>query len=94
MAPAISGAAAEPATAEPPRKAPDVERRIKELRAYLEANSDYVGEEFASEARAMYLGDVPERPIHGVAAAEEAKALLEDGVPVMPLPFAPTRKAN
>ena len=42
----------------------------------------------------MYLGDIPDRPIYGEAQVSEAKALLEDGVPVLPLPFTPTRKAN
>jgi hypothetical protein len=42
----------------------------------------------------MHLGDVPERAIWGEANGPEAKSLIEDGVPVMPLPFIPTRKAN
>lgn len=68
--------------------------KIQRLRAEIEANSDYVGDRFASEARAMYLGDTPGRPIHGEAKPEEAKALIEDGVPVLPLPFVPSRKTN
>jgi hypothetical protein len=42
----------------------------------------------------MYLGEIPDRPIYGEAQLAEAKALLEDGVPVMPLPFVPTRGTN
>ena len=42
----------------------------------------------------MHLGDAPERAIHGEARLDEAKALIEDGVPVLPLPFGPTRKTN
>ncbi len=68
------------------------ERGLAELRARIEENSDYVGDNFAAEARAIYLGDAPERPIHGEARPEEARALLEDGVPVLPLPFRPRRK--
>jgi hypothetical protein len=64
------------------------------LRREIEANSEYVGLRFAAEARAMHAGDVPARPIHGEARAEEARALLAEGVPVAPLPFLPTRKAN
>jgi len=67
---------------------------IKEMRAQVEANSDYVGDNFATEARSMHLGDTPERAIYGQANAEEAKSLIEDGVPVLPLPFTPTRKTN
>ena len=39
----------------------------------------YVGKRFASEARAMHLGDKTETPIHGEASPEEARALIEDG---------------
>lgn len=50
-------------------------------------NSDYVGENFATEARAMHEGEKDERPIHGQTSLDEAKALIEDGVPVAPLPL-------
>ncbi|WP_420586472.1 DUF1178 family protein [Ruegeria sp.] len=73
---------------------PDVETVLAELRRKVEENSDYVGKDFASEARKMHLGDAPERSIYGEAKPEEAKALIEDGVPVAPLPFVPTRKTN
>ena len=73
---------------------PDAETRWRALRARVEATADYVGSGFATEARAMHLGDIPDRPIYGEACAAEARALLEDGVPGLPLPFLPTRKAN
>ena len=99
MAPAVTQAqppasAAQPAS--PPAKPDSTElaAKLRELRAHVEANSEYVGDNFASQARAMYLGDIPDRPIYGEARAQDAKALLDDGVPVLPLPFTPTRKAN
>jgi len=49
--------------------------------------SEHVGPRFAAEARAIHDGDAPERAIHGQATAQEAKALVEDGVPVVPLPL-------
>jgi hypothetical protein len=49
--------------------------------------SDYVGEAFASEARAIHLGETDARSIHGRATREEARSLAEEGVPVAPLPF-------
>ena len=67
---------------------------LAKLRAEVEAKATYVGGNFASEARAQHLGDVPDRPSYGEAGPDEAKALIEDGVPVAPLPFIPTRKAN
>ena len=73
---------------------PELEHAIAEMRAKVEAESDYVGDSFAKEARAMHLGDTPERSIYGEAKPDEARALIEDGVPVLPLPFRPSRKSN
>ena len=67
---------------------------LAEMRRQIEANSDYVGQEFVSEARKMHLGEVEERSIYGEANLEEAKELLEEGIPVLPLPFLPARKVN
>lgn len=67
---------------------------LSELKKKIEDNSEYVGEGFAAEARAIHDGDAPERSIYGEASGDEARALLDDGVPVAPLPFTPTRKTN
>ena len=67
---------------------------ILELKKKIEANSEYVGTNFANEARSMYLGETPERSIYGEAKADDAKKLIDDGIPVMPLPFLPAKKAN
>ena len=70
------------------------EAALAELKRQVEANSDYVGMNFVAEARAIHEGDAPARSIHGEARADEAKKLLEDGVPVAPLPFTPKSKTN
>lgn len=72
----------------------DAEAALAKMRKEVEDNSEYVGLKFASEARKMHDGDAPERPIYGEAKLDEAKKLIEDGVPVAPLPFMPKRKAN
>lgn len=72
----------------------DRERALAALRAHVEANSDYVGLNFVAEARAMHEGEAPARSIHGEARLDEAKKLVEDGVPVAPLPFLPRSKTN
>ncbi|MCP5036526.1 MAG: DUF1178 family protein [Rhodobacteraceae bacterium] len=64
------------------------------LRKKIEAESEYVGMQFASEARAIHDGDAPERAIYGEAKPEEALKLVEEGVQVAPLPFIPARKTN
>ena len=51
------------------------------------AASEWVGAGFASRARAMHAGDEPHATIHGQATREEAVALVEDGVPIAPLPL-------
>ena len=64
------------------------------MRRQVEDNSEYVGLNFATEARAIHDGDKPNRAIYGEARADEARKLIEDGVPVAPLPFMPRRKTN
>ncbi|MEL7463920.1 MAG: DUF1178 family protein [Pseudomonadota bacterium] len=70
---------------------PEMAEKLSELRKTVEANSDYVGKDFASEARKIHLGETEARSIYGEASGEEAKSLMEDGVPVAPLPFMPKR---
>ena len=53
----------------------------------LLAGSESVGDRFAAEARAIHLGEADPRPIHGETTRAEAESLLEDGVPIAPLPF-------
>ena len=93
MAPRVAAGQPE-ATETAPEAKPDPTEVLAKMRAEVEANATYVGGNFAKEARAQFLGDVPDRPIYGEAKPDEAKSLMEDGVPVAPLPFIPTRKAN
>jgi hypothetical protein len=79
----------DPAT--PPSAA---EQAISALRTYVETHSDYVGGNFATEARAIHTGDAPQRPIWGKTGGDEAKKLIEDGVPIAPLPFTPKGETN
>ena len=96
MAPKISSTKAEAPVPQVMTNAPDAElaEKIRKLRMHVEETSDYVGSEFAREARAMHDGDVPHRPIYGDVKPNEAKKLIEDGVPALPLPFIPKQKTN
>lgn len=87
--PVASGTAPQPADIEA-----EVKRRIGAYRRHIEETSDYVGVNFADEARAMHIGEAPERPIYGEARIDEAKALRAEGIPVAPLPFIPKTKTN
>lgn len=71
-----------------------MEEAMAALRRQVEQNSDYVGLNFAAEARRIHDGDAPLRSIYGEAKPDEARQLIEDGVPVAPLPFMPVRKTN
>ncbi len=77
---------------------PDFDAVARKVRAHIRKNYDYVGPDFASEARAIHEGEKPERLIYGETTPEERTKLAEDGVPCAPLPdpFAPTppKKTN
>jgi hypothetical protein len=71
-----------------PRKssAPNL-AQLAAFQAELLKGSDWVGDRFAEQARAMHLGEIEQRPVHGSATAAEAKSLMEEGIPVAPLPL-------
>lgn len=60
---------------------------IAQAQAKALEGSQWVGKSFATRARAMHAGEEAHAPIHGQATLEQAKDLIEDGVPVAPLPF-------
>ncbi len=90
MAPAVVGGE-RPAVDEGPAIVVDDRRRqarefLVRMRREIEANTDDVGAKFPQVARAIHLGEEPERAIRGRASLADAKSLLEDGVGVLPLP--------
>jgi hypothetical protein len=60
---------------------------LAEVQKRMLDKSEWVGRDFADRARAMHYGDEPHRQIHGECATEEARALIEEGVEVAPLPL-------
>ena len=65
-----------------------------QVRRHVEDNFDNVGDAFAREARAIHEGRSEERGIYGEATLREARELLEDGVPVAPLPQTPPERRD
>ncbi|WP_027229666.1 DUF1178 family protein [Phyllobacterium sp. UNC302MFCol5.2] len=65
---------------------------LKEMTRKVRENADYVGSDFAEEARKIHFGEVQKRGIYGEASQEEVKSLLDDGVDVMPLPVFPEER--
>lgn len=65
---------------------------IRELHEKIVASSDDVGASFPEEARKMHEGEAPVRSIRGQASFEEARSLIEDGIPVLPIPDLPEER--
>ena len=95
VAPAAPAPAPTPAPAEP-GSTPlmmaherELRAKLKELRDHIVKIADNVGERFPNEARKMHYGEIEHRPIYGEASPDEARALIEEGVEVSPLPIPP-----
>jgi hypothetical protein len=62
---------------------------LHKLRAEVEKNCDYVGPDFAKEARKIHHGEAPPRGIYGESTEAEAEALADDGIGVARIPWLP-----
>lgn len=63
--------------------------KLRDLRDHVLKNADNVGNKFPEEARKMHYGDIDHRAIYGEATTEEARALIDEGIEVAPLPVLP-----
>lgn len=75
-------------------KSAEITQMMSHVREHVENNFDYVGDKFASEARAMHYGDSEERDIYGESTLQVAKELIEEGIPVAPIPGVPDKLKN
>ena len=87
MAPRIGKAPAAPTPAT--RMATNARAALRDLRRKIEAECDYVGPEFAEEARRIHYGEAEERGIYGEASDEQAEGLVEEGIEVARIPWLP-----
>src|ERR1700761_3293095 len=94
MAPSVSGTKPQGASlqGQPPEAREMMMQAAQAMRQHVEDNFDYVGDAFAKEARAIHEGKSEERGIYGEASGAEVKKLVDDGVPVAPLPSGPRKK--
>ncbi|MBB5047636.1 hypothetical protein HNR60_002393 [Rhodopseudomonas rhenobacensis] len=67
----------------------ELRSKLKELRDHITKNAENVGQKFPNEARKMHYGDIEHRPIFGEATTDEARALIDEGIEVTPLPVLP-----
>jgi hypothetical protein len=92
MAPRVGPKGNQVATGGPPHR--DDNETGRRLLAALAAaqreilqKSDFVGDRFPDEARAIHLGEAEARAIHGRASRSEAEKLLDEGIDIAPLPL-------
>ena len=67
----------------------EVRAMLKAMREHVTKTAEHVGPRFADEARKMHYGEIEHRSIYGEANPVEAKALMEEGIEVYPLPLVP-----
>ena len=91
---------APPATAEAPAPAiaagalpAELRAMLRQLRQEVEKNCDYVGKDFAEEARKIHHGEAEARGIFGEASDADAEALREEGIDIARIPWVPPSDA-
>jgi hypothetical protein len=97
MAPSVARTDKAPAPAAPEaqpvavlsEKEREIRAALRALREHVLKNSENVGKGFVEEARKMHYGETEERSIYGEADLAEARALLEEGIDVLPIPVVP-----
>ena len=86
MSPGVAGTSKREAVDLPAARRAVMMDVMTKVRRHVETNFDYVGSRFAAEARSIHEGKAEERGIYGEASPAEVKSLVDDGVPVAPLP--------
>jgi hypothetical protein len=91
-APTAEAPAAPPAVAAGALPA-ELRAMLRQLRQEVEKNCDYVGKDFAEEARKIHHGEVEARGIFGEASESEAEALRDEGIDIARIPWVPPTDA-
>ena len=65
----------------------NVQKKLTELRKYVEKNAEYVGDNFASEVRSIHYDKKNVRNIYGKTSLEEHKELIEEGIEINSIPW-------
>ena len=94
MAPALAGVRQTVQDEAPGKTREMMMQAMSAVRRHVQENFDDVGDAFALEARAIHEGRSEERGIYGQATPQEVRELVEDGVPVAPLPPEPPKKTE
>jgi hypothetical protein len=94
MAPAVAGAKRRGQDAQPAQNHQLMMEAMGRIRRHVEETFDDVGDAFATEARAIHEGRSEDRGIYGQATSAEVRDLVEDGIPIAPLPPEPIKKSE
>jgi hypothetical protein len=94
MAPAVAGTKRRDQDQTPAQTQAMMMEAMGRIRRHVEETFDDVGDAFATEARAIHEGRSEDRGICGQATAAEVRELVEDGVPIAPLPPEPRKKSE
>ncbi|MEK9741931.1 MAG: DUF1178 family protein [Pelagibacteraceae bacterium] len=70
----------------------NVQKKLEDLRNYIEKNAEYVGDKFVSEVRSIHYDKKKARNIYGHASPEQTNELLEEGIEVSSIPW--VKKTN
>ena len=71
----------------PPELQAELETVLVKVQQHVESNCEYVGEDFAEEARRIHYGEVESRGIYGEATEVESEELIDEGIDLVPLPL-------
>ncbi|WP_119679482.1 DUF1178 family protein [Indioceanicola profundi] len=74
-------------------KAAELMQQLRELRQKVESSADYVGDQFAEEARKIHYGEVETRAIYGETTTKQAEELKEEGISFARIPWVPTHNS-
>ncbi|MCG8543322.1 MAG: DUF1178 family protein [Alphaproteobacteria bacterium] len=89
MAPNIATSKSKKAVPSEAAVAAEMKKALADLRDAVETNCDYVGDQFAEEARKIHYEETDKRNIYGEASETEAEALKEEGVEFNRIPWLP-----
>jgi len=65
----------------------NVKEKLKDLRKYVEKNAEYVGDNFASEARSIHYDNKKKRSIYGTVSEKDKSDLISEGIDVVSIPW-------
>lgn len=82
-----------PAVNEVPPEMIEIRQKLAALRSEVESNFDYVGKDFAEEARKIHYGETDPHGIYGETSSTEAEALRDEGIDFGAIPWLPKSDA-